>query len=320
MHAAVLRYFDQVAESGSIRTAAEVLNVAPSAITRQILNLESELGCKLFLRLPTGMKLTTAGDVFLRHTRRTLSDWRNTAGELNALAGETAGEVRILATPPLIVSVLLGAIEALIRQHPRVRFHVTDANIVSKTEQMKLGQPDVALLPFDRRYRQYELVDQLNVRVGVVVTPNHPLADEKMLTLTQCAAYPVLMVQDMWVQRHSDDEFQETGAEYQPRITSSSWPLAREATRRGLGVGFFSSVGVAKELAEGDLIFVPLDIPGYVTSDLSLYVNTDRKIAPEVDVTVQNIKDKFAEVRAMLPPATIPEKRDVKPNARSARL
>ncbi len=314
MHAAVLRYFDKIAESGSIRMAADALHVAPSAITRQILNLEAELGCRLFERLPTGMRLTPAGEVFLHHTRRTLSDWRNTAGALSALAGETAGEVRILATPPLIISVLLGAIEVLVAAHPRIRFNVTDANIVNKADQMKLGHPDVALLPFDRRYRQYELVDQLNVRVGVVVTPNHPLANEKMLTLTQCAAYPVLMVQDMWVQRHSDEEFQETGAEYEPRITSSSWPLAREATRRGLGVGFFSSVGVAKELATGELIFIPLDIAGYVTSSLSLYVNSARQTAPEVAATVRNIADKFVEVRSMLPPATIPERHGRKRN------
>lgn len=306
MHAAVLRYFEQVAESGSIRVASEVLHVAPSAITRQILNLEAELGCKLFERLPTGMRLTAAGHVFLRHTRRTLSDWRNTAGELTALSGQIAGEVRVLATPPLIISVLLGAIESLVGEHPRVRFNVTDANVVNKAEQMQLGHPDIALLPFDRRYRQFELLDQLNVRVGVVVTPNHPLAKEKTLTLTQCAEHPVLMVQDMWIQRHSDIEFQETGAEYQPRIVSSSWPLAREAARRGLGVGFFASVGVAKELASGELIFVPLDIPGYVTSSLSLYVNADRKMAPEVAATVQHIKAKFGEVRALLPSVAMP--------------
>lgn len=307
MHAAVLRYFDQVADSGSIRLAAEVLHVAPSAVTRQILNLEAELGCKLFERLPTGMRLTAAGQVFLRHTRRTLSDWRNTAGELNALAGQTAGEVRILATPPLIISVLLGAIETLVKEHPRVRFNVTDANIVNKADQMQLGHPDIALLPYDRRYRHYDLVDQLNVRVGVVVTPDHPLATEKILTLTQCAEHPVLMVQDMWLQRHSDVEFQETGAEYQPRIVSSSWPLAREAARRGLGVGFFASVGVAKELATGELVFVPLDIPGYVTSNLSLYVNADRVLAPEVAVTVRHIKEKFDEVRSLLPSIAIPD-------------
>lgn len=307
MHAAVLRYFDQVAESGSIRVASEVLHVAPSAITRQILNLEAELGCKLFERLPTGMRLTAAGHVFLRHTRRTLSDWRNTAGELNALTGQTAGEVRIIATPPLIVSVLLGAIETLVAVHPRIRFNVTDANVVNKTDQMQLGHPDVALLPFDRRYRQYEMVDRLNVRVGVVVTPNHPLAREKSLTLTQCAAYPVLMVQDMWLQQHSNVEFQETGAEYEARIVSSSWPLAREAARRGLGVGFFASVGVARELAARELVFVPLDIQGYVASNLSLYVNSDRKTAPEVAVTVQHIAEKFEEVRSLLPPVALPD-------------
>src|SRR5260370_1159461 len=61
MHAAVLRYFDQVARLGSIRRAAESLNVASSAVNRQIIKLEEETGTALFERLRTGVRLTAAG-------------------------------------------------------------------------------------------------------------------------------------------------------------------------------------------------------------------------------------------------------------------
>ncbi len=62
---ASLRYIDQVARSGSIQKAAKELNVAASAIDRQILLLEQDMGVELFERLPRGMRLTAAGDALV---------------------------------------------------------------------------------------------------------------------------------------------------------------------------------------------------------------------------------------------------------------
>ena len=61
MHAPVLRYFSEVAERGSIRQAAKTLNIASSAVNRQILKLEENLGVQLFERVPGGVQLTHAG-------------------------------------------------------------------------------------------------------------------------------------------------------------------------------------------------------------------------------------------------------------------
>jgi DNA-binding transcriptional LysR family regulator len=60
-----IRYFDEVARQGSIRKAADRLNVAPSAVNRQILKLEDELGAPLFERLPRGLRLTAAGEILI---------------------------------------------------------------------------------------------------------------------------------------------------------------------------------------------------------------------------------------------------------------
>ena len=62
MHATILRYLDQVAKTGSIRRAAEKMNVASSAVNRQILKLEDDLGVKIFERRGNGVRLTPAGE------------------------------------------------------------------------------------------------------------------------------------------------------------------------------------------------------------------------------------------------------------------
>ena len=74
LHSRLLSYLDEVARLGSMRKASARLNVASSAINRQILALEAELGTPLFLRLPRKLMLTTAGEIMIRHVRQTLKD------------------------------------------------------------------------------------------------------------------------------------------------------------------------------------------------------------------------------------------------------
>ena len=99
MHAAVLRYIDQVARLGSIRRAAGVLNVASSAVNRQILKLEAEIGTSLFERVGNGVRPTAAGEYVIRHARETIARWNNVRSDISTLSGDIHGEVRIVSIP-----------------------------------------------------------------------------------------------------------------------------------------------------------------------------------------------------------------------------
>ena len=122
MHASVLRYLETVARLGSIRRAAQVLNVASSAVNRQILKLEGELGGPLFERRRDGVRLSQAGELLLRHVRGTLSDYRRTRSEIAALTGQIVGEIKLITIRPLIDRFLPGPVNELSRQHPGIRF------------------------------------------------------------------------------------------------------------------------------------------------------------------------------------------------------
>src|SRR5207247_4335338 len=72
LHSRLLKYLDEVARVGSIRKASVRLNVASSAINRQILALENELGAPIFERMPRRLRLTATGEVLIAHVRETL--------------------------------------------------------------------------------------------------------------------------------------------------------------------------------------------------------------------------------------------------------
>src|SRR5499427_8222869 len=94
-HLRLLQYVDEVARAGSIRKAAERLNVTASAVNRRIMDLEEELDAELFERRPRGVRLTAAGEVFVHYLRGQDADVERMKSQIEELRGLRRGTVRI---------------------------------------------------------------------------------------------------------------------------------------------------------------------------------------------------------------------------------
>ena len=115
LYSPAMRYFAAVAEHGAIRAASRELNVASSAVNRQILWLEDSLGVPLFERVGRRLQLSPAGEILLRHVTHVLRDFEQTTSELDALKGLKRGIVRI-ASVESVATELLSDLARLIRQ------------------------------------------------------------------------------------------------------------------------------------------------------------------------------------------------------------
>src|SRR5258708_35977262 len=113
-----LRYFRAVADAGSCVQAARDLRVAQPALSKQIHNLETELGVTLFYRLPRGIRLTAAGEAFLGSARNTL-DAAGGAGASARQAGKDGGaEVRVAHREPAVYNAILEDLLPAVRNAP----------------------------------------------------------------------------------------------------------------------------------------------------------------------------------------------------------
>jgi DNA-binding transcriptional LysR family regulator len=81
----ILGYVDEIARSSSIRKAAEHLNLTASALNRRVMDIEEELGTLLFERRPRGVRLTSAGELFIDLARRQLSDTERMRSQIEEL-------------------------------------------------------------------------------------------------------------------------------------------------------------------------------------------------------------------------------------------
>ncbi|HEY1723160.1 MAG TPA: LysR family transcriptional regulator [Magnetospirillaceae bacterium] len=290
MHSVALRYLNEVARLGSIRRAAEALNVASSAVNRQVLKLEEEIGTPLFERSRSGVRPTAAGEVLLRHIRATISDHQRAIAEIAGLSGMVTGTVRIISLESLAVRFMPRAIKELSERYPRVTFTVIVVDPSEIAEELRSERNDFGVLFVDRRYRGIDVVGDIHTAVGAVMRPNHPLARRKRLTLTDCAAYPVVMLHDRWLlDAIMTTEFAKSGARLMPRVISNSIEFMRHIMLSDLGIGFFTPAGFIDEIRRGELVHVPLSEPRLNDSRIGLLVPRRSRQSPAAQLAINHI-------------------------------
>src|ERR1700755_2665422 len=123
-HLRIFHYVDEVARCGSIRKAAEQLNVTSSAGNRHVLDLEDELGAPLVERRPRGVRLTAAGEVFVNFLRQHNGEVERMKSQIEDLKGMRRGTVRIACSQALALEFLPRQIGEFRKRHPLVAFDV----------------------------------------------------------------------------------------------------------------------------------------------------------------------------------------------------
>ncbi len=197
MHASVLRYFSAVVDCGSIRKAAESLNVASSAVNRQILKLEDSFGLPLFDRTPSGVRLTAAGEILLRHVDGTLRDFERARAEIHELQGLKTGLVQVVALESLLVDFLPRLVEDFSRLHPGVTYAVNQRSPADVVEDVATGQAEIGISFANVAGPSVRLLAEIDMPIGVVLAADHALASAQEIRLEECRQYPILLMPDV---------------------------------------------------------------------------------------------------------------------------
>jgi len=211
-HLRILNYVDEVARSRSIRGAAARMNVTASAVNRRIADLEEELGAQLFERRPRGVRLTAAGEVFLHYLRGQNGEVERMKSQIEDLKGLRRGTVRIACSQALaLVSFDLKVAD---------REWAMAALAAYEVELVMVFRP-----PFLANFQPLMTLEQ---QLVVVMAGNHPLAGQRKLRLSDCAAYPVALPERSIGGRQLLEEFSaRTGLRFKVAAESNSFEMLR---------------------------------------------------------------------------------------------
>jgi DNA-binding transcriptional LysR family regulator len=279
-----ITYFDAVRRYGSIREAARRLNVAASAVNRQLLRFEEDAGMPLFERLADGMRLTAAGEVFARHVITVLQDERRAASELDALRGLQCGELGVIAAEPLSSAVLPDLLADMSDRYPGVRLTIQSMSSNLIASALLSGGADVGLafsLPPDPQLQQ---LAGARLPLGAVMRPDHPLASERALTLAACTAYPVILpTPRLCTHVVLAPYLAELSGCLAVAAEVESVELMRNLTLRLNAICFHSRLGIEAELRAGRLVHIPLQSAGPISCHLGIYVRRGRRVCNTLD-------------------------------------
>jgi len=277
----VFIYIDAIARAGSIRKAAEQVHVAASALNRQLLDLEQELGVELFERLPRGMRATAAGELLLAHIRKQEREFELLRSQLDNLRGLRRGHIRITAHESATRELLPRAISAFRTEYPGVSFTVNMGTTARTFEELQNDTVELGLLFNPPSNALLTRLVEVKTPLYAVVASDHPLADRKSLRLSDCLAYPLALMNSSAAGGRNLIEAlaRQSGHVINPVLQTDSFELMGQFARQSGGIFFQLAVGVAAEVARGELVAIPLGDPILARGRLVLLARRGRTLS-----------------------------------------
>ena len=254
-----LRYVDEVAKAGSIQRAAKELSLSASAIDRQILLLEGDLGAPLFERLPTGMRLTAAGEIIVLLARRWHSDIDRVGLEIKQLQGVDQGRLKLAAMDSHTNGFLPLFVKQLAERYPKIQLEIDILSPDQATSALLEGSLDIAVAFNLKPQRELHLVWSAGLPLGCIVAPNHALATQLKVTLKEVSAYPLAVQgRSLTIRRYLESHHAWLFSEGEPPMVTNSLQLVKKLVQSATHVAITSELDAAPEILAGTLRFIPI--------------------------------------------------------------
>jgi DNA-binding transcriptional LysR family regulator len=281
MQPSTFKYFFEVAQLGSIRRASQTLNVAASAISRQIMRLEHEIGTPLIERLNKGIRLTDAGEILYRHLGESALIQERALGWIEDIKGARRGRVRIATIEGLLGNYLPRVLRHLNEAYPNIQVEimVVGADLVTNMLRDDMCDIGVVLEPDD--ISQLSICAELVTDLTATVTPDHPLARRDSVTISDIAAFPVILNSSSFsTRRLVDRAAKRAGCTLSPSIEINSIEGMKFLARAGLGIIFVPAFVVEREQARKELIAIPLMDAEFSKLKLFVLTKQSRRLSP----------------------------------------
>lgn len=262
MQLAVLRYFLEVTEQGSVRSAADKLNITASAISRHIAVLENMIGSPLFERKPRGMVLTDEGEILAKYARRMVGNMDLVKSAVEEIKGLRRGIIRISAIEATASSILYPAIREFMSTHTDItcEVEIVSRDNIDVAHTLFRGEADIGILYKFNQNVDMDYLAEFSTPIMLIVASNHPLARREMVTVHDLERLPVCgLAPTTYTRRIIDQALQPLGIKLDYILTVNSVEMAKEFARTGVGATILTEISVRRECMNGSLVAIPVD-------------------------------------------------------------
>ncbi len=208
MEIRVLRYFLAVAREGNITAAANFLHLTQPTLSRQIKDLEDELGQKLLERKSHNTALTPEGMLFRKRAEEIIAMVDKTEAEFTSLERDTNGDIYIGSGETEAIKPIAAMIKSLRDEHPGIRYHLYSGNAQDVTERLDKGLLDFGILIQPADISKYDFIDLPVKDVwGVVMRKDSPLAEKEFIEKSDLEDGPLICSRQAMIKTQTPNEF-----------------------------------------------------------------------------------------------------------------
>ncbi|MBR8037818.1 LysR family transcriptional regulator [Burkholderia cenocepacia] len=281
-------YFYEAVRCGTIRAAADWLDVAPSAVSRQIGLLEKELDATLVERHARGVTPTEAGRCVIEYFREQLAHRDDLISRLQELRGLKTGQVSLVLGEGFVSDLLAGPMQQFCRQFPgiRVNLDVGSTNDVIRKISNDEGEIGLVYNPPS----EPKLVSRASKRqpMMAIVGPDFPRRSHKVLTVQQLATYPLAATHPSYGTRQMMEavEYAER-VRLAPIITTNSFAILKEFVKSGLGIAVMPAFAVTAELQARELFAIDIAHPILENAEAHMVTRVGRKLSVAANKMLQ---------------------------------
>lgn len=194
MEIRTLQYYLAVIREGTISAAAQALHVAQPSLSRQMKELEEDLGAPLFVRGNRRIALTEEGMVLKKRAEEMVRLMKMTEDEITQIRNHISGSVRIGAGESWSFHYLARTAAALAQEHPDIRFHITSGDTQDLMDELNKGLIDFAVIFTDIDHTLYQSVElPAEDSFGLLMRKDSPLAAKKEIRLKDLQGIPLLI-------------------------------------------------------------------------------------------------------------------------------
>ncbi|MHB9756012.1 LysR family transcriptional regulator [Streptomyces sp. BYX5S] len=299
-----------VAEVGSVTRAATVLHLVQPAVTRQIRTLEEELGVPLFERTRQGMRPTEAGAVVVERARRALHELERARAEVRPTPGEVTGIVTVGLLESTLELLAEPLVTAVGEAHPGVQLRVMTAYSGHLQQWLDDGDLDLSLLYNLGSTPSLNVRPLVRERLWVAAPPSAGLRAARPVPFAEAAARPLVMPTAGHALRALiESAAARAGARIEVAAQTNSMPVQKQLARAGHGWTVLPGVGLAEDVAAGNLSAAPLCSPATWRDIVLGMPRTGRTPAAVTAVAEELVRQVNSAVRnGKWPSARLPEK------------
>lgn len=288
-----IRYFIEVARREHMTEAANALLVAQSAVSRQIVNLEAELGVDLFIREGRNIRLTPIGRMFLEKMEQAMDMINQARREIEEYTMPEKGTVRIGFPSSFAAYLLPTIISAFRKEYPDVQFQLHQTSYKKLIAEVVEGEIDMALLaPVPVKEKRVNSEVLFVEHLVALLYATHPLASRKLLQLDDMRGHPFILSPEGYILREIVEKAcRQHGFEPDVPFVGKDIDAIKGLVSAGLGITLLPEITLTDSLPRST-VKIRLKEP-YVTRTVGVIIPSNRELLPTVSLFHTFIKSFF---------------------------